>query len=149
MSDAYIEIVFDGPPAHESGRFVEVENPEGASIRVGEWIEREDGFWVLRILRRPVRRDHASEAARVLIDGRVAVSKAKAHAQVGARERADDYGKKATGCWAQAQVHATLALVEQQRLANLITLRQADSDVLRDGEWHEVEAAIREGLGLS
>lgn len=49
MSDTYIDIVFDGPPAHESGHFIEVENPEGASIRVGEWVEREDGYWVLRI----------------------------------------------------------------------------------------------------
>lgn len=47
MSD-YIDIVFDGPPSHESGRFVEVEDPSGASISVGEWIE--DGeFWRLRI----------------------------------------------------------------------------------------------------
>lgn len=29
----YIDIVFDGPPAHESGRFIEVENAAGASIR--------------------------------------------------------------------------------------------------------------------
>ncbi len=48
MSD-YIDIVFDGPPAHESGRFVEVENKKGASVSVGEWIERADGYWVLRI----------------------------------------------------------------------------------------------------
>ena len=45
----YIDIVFDGPPAHESGRFVEVEDPSGASVRVGEWIDRGDGYWVLRI----------------------------------------------------------------------------------------------------
>lgn len=57
MSDTYIDIVFDGPPAHESGRFIEVENPEGASIRVGEWIEREDGFWALRIPQESVQKD--------------------------------------------------------------------------------------------
>lgn len=45
-----IDIVFDGPPAHESGRFVEVEI-EGKSVSVGEWIERPDGYWVLRIER--------------------------------------------------------------------------------------------------
>lgn len=45
----FIDIVFDGPPSHESGRFVEVENPQGASISVGEWIDRGDGFWALRI----------------------------------------------------------------------------------------------------
>ena len=32
-----IRIVFDGPPSHESGRFVEVENEKGEGIRFGEW----------------------------------------------------------------------------------------------------------------
>lgn len=45
----HIDIVFDGPPSHESGRFVEVENAAGASINFGEWVERADGFWALRI----------------------------------------------------------------------------------------------------
>jgi len=44
-----IDIVFDGPPGPEAGRFVEVENMEGESIKVGEWVKREDGYWVLRI----------------------------------------------------------------------------------------------------
>ena len=44
-----IDIVFDGPPGPEAGRFVEVENESGTSINFGEWIERDDGFWVLRI----------------------------------------------------------------------------------------------------
>lgn len=45
----HIDIVFDGAPGPEGPRFVEVENGRGASIKVGEWIERADGFWVLRI----------------------------------------------------------------------------------------------------
>jgi hypothetical protein len=45
----YIDIVFDGPPSMPAPRFVEVENDEGESIKVGEWIERPDGLWVLRI----------------------------------------------------------------------------------------------------
>lgn len=45
----FVEIVFDGPPEAVSGRFVEVENPQGASISIGEWIDRGDGFWALRI----------------------------------------------------------------------------------------------------
>jgi len=45
----YIDIVFDGPPSHESGRFVEVENAAGASINFGQWVQRPDGYWVLRI----------------------------------------------------------------------------------------------------
>lgn len=44
-----IRIVFDGPPSHESGRFVEVENTEGESISVGEWHKRPDGLHELRI----------------------------------------------------------------------------------------------------
>ena len=44
-----LHIVFDGPPSHESGRFVEVENDAGASVSVGEWTERPDGFWDLTI----------------------------------------------------------------------------------------------------
>ena len=44
-----INIVFDGPPSHESGRFVEVEDDSGRGIKCGEWSERPDGFWALRI----------------------------------------------------------------------------------------------------
>lgn len=44
----YVDIVFDGPPCHESGRFVEVESPVGRSINFGEWIHRDDGYWALR-----------------------------------------------------------------------------------------------------
>lgn len=49
----YIDIVFDGPPSHESGRFVEVENYKGESINSGKWIQRLDGYWVLRIFDLP------------------------------------------------------------------------------------------------
>lgn len=49
MTD-HIDIVFDGPPAHESGRFIEVEDEQHKSINVGEWIQRPaDGYWVLRL----------------------------------------------------------------------------------------------------
>ena len=43
-----IDIVFDGPPGPQSSRFVEVER-DGRSIKLGEWVERPDGYWVLRI----------------------------------------------------------------------------------------------------
>lgn len=46
----YIDVVFDGPPGPESGRFVEVEDATGKSIRFGEWVERADGYWVLRFM---------------------------------------------------------------------------------------------------
>ncbi len=45
-----VDIVFDGPPGPESGRFVEVEDTvTRASISYGEWVERDDGYWALRI----------------------------------------------------------------------------------------------------
>lgn len=46
----HIDIVFDGPPGPEAGRFVEVENDKGESIRFGEWLQRPDGYWVLRFI---------------------------------------------------------------------------------------------------
>ena len=48
-----INIIFDGPPGPESGRFVEVETDDGKSINAGEWIERKDGLWALRITELP------------------------------------------------------------------------------------------------
>jgi hypothetical protein len=44
-----LDIVFDGPPSNESGRFVECEMPPNTSVNIGEWIKRDDGYWVLRI----------------------------------------------------------------------------------------------------
>ena len=49
MANDYIDIVFDGPPSHESGRFIEVEDAESKSISIGEWVHRPDGYWALRI----------------------------------------------------------------------------------------------------
>ena len=48
-----INIVFDGPPGPEAGRFVEVETDDGRSINIGEWSNRPDGYWVLRITQLP------------------------------------------------------------------------------------------------
>ena len=45
----FVDIVFDGPPGPESGRFVEVENERGRSVDIGEWVHRPDGYWALRI----------------------------------------------------------------------------------------------------
>ena len=45
----HAHIVFDGPPGPEAGRFVEVETADGKGICLGEWIEREDGYWALVI----------------------------------------------------------------------------------------------------
>lgn len=43
-----VEVVFDGPPGPEGGRFVEVEDGQGRSICFGTWAQRTDGCWVLR-----------------------------------------------------------------------------------------------------
>lgn len=48
VDERYIDIVFDGPPGHDAPRFVEVENTMGRSVRLGEWIKRADGYWVIR-----------------------------------------------------------------------------------------------------
>lgn len=48
----YIFIVFDGPPSHVSGRFVEVEDEEGKSIEVGDWVDHygtKANLWALQI----------------------------------------------------------------------------------------------------
>lgn len=45
----FIDIVFTDAPGPQGGHFVEVENEQGESIRVGNWIRRDDGYWVLRI----------------------------------------------------------------------------------------------------
>lgn len=45
----YLDVLFDGPPSHESGCFVEVNDPSGKSVNAGEWIKRDDGLWALRI----------------------------------------------------------------------------------------------------
>lgn len=45
----YVDIVFDGPPSHDSGRFVEVEDDQKKSFPFGVWIDRGDGYWVLRV----------------------------------------------------------------------------------------------------
>jgi len=48
-----INVIFDGPPGPEGGRFVEIENDRGESIRVGEWEAdprpEHEGLWRLRI----------------------------------------------------------------------------------------------------
>jgi len=49
--DQFVDIVFDGPPSAEAGRFVEVEDHTGASVNYGTWVQREDGYWALRIQR--------------------------------------------------------------------------------------------------
>lgn len=108
--------------------------------------------------------DHADEARRILADGESAISKLRSAQHRGEASSADDYGKKAMGCWAQAQVHATLALAEQQRIANILSLARIESensstptdalDYLYDREVFDLggklvtNPSIMKGLGL-
>lgn len=49
VNTSYVDIVFSGPPDHHAPSFIEVEDDQGASIRFGEWVDRKDGTWALRI----------------------------------------------------------------------------------------------------
>lgn len=87
---------------------------------------------------------HVDEAKRVLADGRAAAAEATRSARAGCPDTADAYGKKAHGCWMQAQAEATLALVEQQRIANLM----AYIVLIGERPGAEDDTQIREALGL-
>jgi len=54
LSAKAINIIFDGPPGPEAGRFVEVETDDGKSINAGDWKQRDDRYWALRITGLPV-----------------------------------------------------------------------------------------------
>ena len=47
--EGYVAVLFTGPPDHEPPGFVEVEDEHGRSVRFGEWVQRGDGYWALRI----------------------------------------------------------------------------------------------------
>lgn len=65
-NDAFLDVVFDGPPGPEAGRFVEVEDPDGRSVSAGQWLRRNDGYWVLRMPHRVGTAAVASLAASIL-----------------------------------------------------------------------------------
>lgn len=54
--------------------------------------------------------EHKFFAEKLLTEGHETMRKLRECHEAGDRHGADDYGKKAMGIWAQAQVHATLAL---------------------------------------
>ena len=58
---APINVIFDGPPGPEGPRFIEVETDGGRSIRAGEWQERPDGSWALRIAALPLQTARAAQ----------------------------------------------------------------------------------------
>jgi hypothetical protein len=48
-----INIIFDGPPSPDGCQFIEIETDDGKSVTVGQWSERDNGTWALRIERLP------------------------------------------------------------------------------------------------
>jgi hypothetical protein len=56
-----MDIVFDGPPGPEAPRFIEVEDESGKGISPGEWLQRADGYWVLRLGSSAGAREQAEE----------------------------------------------------------------------------------------
>lgn len=64
-----------------------------------------------------------------------------------------DWSSREPGLWmAQAQVHATLYLAEQQRIANLIAISMPREDVMSNSglanDWTRTREEIRKVLGL-
>ena len=57
-----VYIVFDGPPSHEAGRFIEVETEDGRSVKAGEWVQntfdRTHGYWRLGPFETEVKNEH-------------------------------------------------------------------------------------------
>ena len=49
MNNNFTDIVFDGPSSNDPPHFVEAENHLGHGVRIGQWLQRPDGYWVLRI----------------------------------------------------------------------------------------------------
>lgn len=49
MPEKYVDIVFTSFPAPSGCEFVEVEDRMGKAIRLGEWVDRGDGTFALRI----------------------------------------------------------------------------------------------------
>lgn len=49
MKQNRVDIVFSLPPDHHSPRFIEVEDVQGRSVRLGNWVSRGDGTWAFRI----------------------------------------------------------------------------------------------------
>jgi len=129
--DDYIDIVFDGPPGPVSGRFIEVENPSGRSIRVGEWVEREDGFSALRIpcaLTREPEPDGGGEPDAEM-------------------EEWADLAAKARKSWTEDENAASNATPESQA-SETVHLTPADINAMDDARWDaSVEQIHREMAG--
>ena len=45
----YVDVVFDGPPGPEAPASSKWKTSRGAPSSTGEWVQRSDGSWALRI----------------------------------------------------------------------------------------------------
>ena len=93
-----LRIVFDGPPSHEGGRFVEVEDASGKGIRAGEWRERPDKLWELVITALPSAADDQF-VTRALYDGALAAGIAHAERAIAAEAKLADAARARAKEW--------------------------------------------------
>ena len=49
MANQVVRMVFDRPPGRDMPTLIEIEDQSGRAINVGQWREREDGYWELVI----------------------------------------------------------------------------------------------------
>jgi hypothetical protein len=45
----FLHFLFDRPPGPEAPRLIEVNDDEGKSVEAGQWEERDDGKWELKV----------------------------------------------------------------------------------------------------
>ena len=45
----FVDIIFDWPPYNSTPCLVEIDDATGASVTLGHWRQRDDGYWVLRV----------------------------------------------------------------------------------------------------
>lgn len=80
----WVDVVLDGGAGPVSGRFVETEGPYEVGVGIGEWIDRGNGLWALRIplagpdhVRVDAERKRAEAAERERDEARAALAEAR------------------------------------------------------------------------
>lgn len=94
--------------------------------------------------------DHAAEAIQSIVASNEAIESWSRLGKI-PFQHLDSWNRNVIRDVAIAQVHATLALVEQQRVANLIALNLAREPITMDsivGAERKLKPEIKEALGL-